>query len=177
MINGNVADRDDDNAGGDSNAASDPATHPFDKLTPDFILDAMESLGHISDGRLFPLNSYENRVYQIGIEDETPIIGKFYRPNRWSTEQILEEHQFCFELAEKELPVVAPMANKAGKRPWRTKRVKACLSTRAFSLPCFLARVATARNWIISITFICWVNCWGECMLWVLCVPFNIALH
>lgn len=115
MINGNVADRDDDNAGSDSNAASDPASHPFDRLTPDFILDAMESLGHISDGRLFPLNSYENRVYQIGIEDETPIIGKFYRPNRWSTEQILEEHQFCFELVEQELPVVAPMVNEAGE--------------------------------------------------------------
>ena len=93
----------------------DPASHPFDSLTPDFILDAMESRGYTCDGRLFPLNSYENRVYQIGIEDETPIIGKFYRPNRWTTEQILEEHQFCFELVEQELPVVAPMTSNAGE--------------------------------------------------------------
>ena len=95
-------------------AAIDSLSHPFDTLTPDFILDAMESQGHICDGRLFPLNSYENRVYQIGIEGETPIIGKFYRPNRWSTEQILEEHQFCFELVEQELPVVAPLTNEMG---------------------------------------------------------------
>ena len=105
----------DDASSAKDHAAIDPITHPFDTLTPDFILDAMESQGHISDGRLFPLNSYENRVYQIGIEDQTPIIGKFYRPNRWSTEQILEEHQFCFELAEQELPVVAPMVNEAGQ--------------------------------------------------------------
>tara|TARA_B110000196_G_C21059390_1_gene621601 strand:- start:303 stop:1232 length:930 start_codon:yes stop_codon:yes gene_type:complete len=74
----------------------------------------MESCNYLSDGRLFPLNSYENRVYQIGIEDSSPIIGKFYRPNRWSKEQILEEHQFCFELVEKELPVVAPIRNSSG---------------------------------------------------------------
>lgn len=114
MINGNVDNSDASNAAEDALAA-DPASHPFDRLTPDFILDAMEGQGHICDGRLFPLNSYENRVYQIGVEDETPIIGKFYRPNRWSTEQILEEHQFCFELVEKELPVVAPMVNEAGQ--------------------------------------------------------------
>ena len=92
----------------------DSLPHPFDQLTPDFILDAMESCNYLSDGRLFPLNSYENRVYQIGIENSSPIIGKFYRPNRWSKEQILEEHQFCFELVEKELPVVAPIRNSSG---------------------------------------------------------------
>jgi Ser/Thr protein kinase RdoA (MazF antagonist) len=83
--------------------------HPFSSLTPDFILDAIESLGYWSDGRSFALNSYENRVYQVGIEGAEPLIAKFYRPGRWSDEQILEEHQFCFELAEQELPVVAPM--------------------------------------------------------------------
>lgn len=83
--------------------------HPFETLTPSFILDAVESLGYWSDGRTFPLNSYENRVYQVGIEDAEPLIAKFYRPGRWSNEQILEEHQFCFELAEQELPVVAPI--------------------------------------------------------------------
>jgi Ser/Thr protein kinase RdoA (MazF antagonist) len=98
--------------GGDQ---SNVSTHPFDDLKPDFILDAMESFGYACDGRLFPLNSYENRVYQIGIDDQTPIIGKFYRPQRWTTEQILEEHQFCFELVEKELPVVAPLVDDSGQ--------------------------------------------------------------
>jgi len=83
--------------------------HPFEVLTPDFVMDAIDGLGYLCDGRLFPLNSYENRVYQAGIEDGQPIIAKFYRPERWSEAQILEEHQFCFELAEQELPVVAPM--------------------------------------------------------------------
>ena len=83
--------------------------HPFESLTPSFIMDAVEDYGFICDGRLFPLNSYENRVYQVGIEDEQPLIAKFYRPNRWSNEQILEEHQFCFDLTEQELPVVAPL--------------------------------------------------------------------
>jgi len=73
------------------------------------MLDAVESLGLISDGRFLALNSYENRVYQVGIEDGTPIIAKFYRPNRWSDEAILEEHQFAFDCLEQEIPVVAPL--------------------------------------------------------------------
>ena len=85
--------------------------HPFDRLTPDFIMDAVESLGYICDCRTFALNSYENRVYQVGLEDRDPLIVKFYRPERWSDEQIAEEHQFCFELAEQELPVVAPLTD------------------------------------------------------------------
>ena len=96
-------------------SVADPATHPFDRLTPDLILDAMESQGYIIDGRLFPLNSYENRVYQIGIEGEQPLIGKFYRPSRWSREQIIEEHQFGYELAEQELPVVVPLMDDSGQ--------------------------------------------------------------
>ena len=83
--------------------------HPFENLTPSFIQDAIESLDYLCDGRVFGLNSYENRVYQVGIEEEQPLIAKFYRPNRWTREQILEEHSFCFELQEQELPVVAPM--------------------------------------------------------------------
>lgn len=89
--------------------------HPFERLTPDFIMDAVESQGYRCDCRTFALNSYENRVYQIGIEDAEPLISKFYRPERWSAEQILEEHQFCFELAEHELPVVAPLKNSSGE--------------------------------------------------------------
>lgn len=83
--------------------------HPFENLTPSFIQDAIESLGYLCDGRVFGLNSYENRVYQVGIEEEQPLIAKFYRPNRWSRAQILEEHSFCFELQDQELPVVAPL--------------------------------------------------------------------
>ncbi len=88
--------------------------HPFEELTPDFLLDAIESQGYLCDGRLFPLNSYENRVYQVGIDDQTPLIAKFYRPMRWSDEQIAEEHRFCFQLADQELPVVAPLMNSDG---------------------------------------------------------------
>jgi Ser/Thr protein kinase RdoA (MazF antagonist) len=90
------------------------ATHPFDTLTPDFILNALEEHGYLSDGRMLALNSYENRVYQVGIEDAEPIIAKFYRPVRWSDEQILEEHTFCFELVDNDIPVVAPIANNEG---------------------------------------------------------------
>ena len=85
--------------------------HPFEQLTPEFLLTAVEQQGYLCDGRMFPLNSYENRVYQVGIDEAEPIIAKFYRPFRWTREQILEEHQFCFELQAQELPVVAPICN------------------------------------------------------------------
>ncbi|MEH6580038.1 MAG: serine/threonine protein kinase [Amphritea sp.] len=91
------------------------SVHPFETLTPSFIMDAVESLGYLCDGRIFGLNSYENRVYQVGIEEQEPLIAKFYRPARWSREQILEEHQFSFELVEQELPVVAPLTNSDGE--------------------------------------------------------------
>jgi Ser/Thr protein kinase RdoA (MazF antagonist) len=93
--------------------------HPFESLTPGFIMDAVESQGFVCDCRTLGLNSYENRVYQVGIEDGQPLIAKFYRPARWSDEQILEEHQFCFELAENELPVVAPLINPRGESLFR----------------------------------------------------------
>lgn len=84
-------------------------SHPFAALTPDLVLDAVESIGYLSDARVLALNSYENRVYQVGIEDETPLIAKFYRPDRWTDAAIREEHSFTFELAECEVPVVAPL--------------------------------------------------------------------
>ncbi len=90
-------------------------THPFQTLTPGFIMDAVESQGFRCDCRTFALNSYENRVYQVGIEEGLPLIAKFYRPGRWSDEQIAEEHRFCFELADHDLPVVAPLRNAAGE--------------------------------------------------------------
>jgi Ser/Thr protein kinase RdoA (MazF antagonist) len=83
--------------------------HPYSRLTPDLILNALESLGPRCDGRLLALNSYENRVYQVGIEDSQPVVAKFYRPARWSDEQILEEHGFALELAAAEIPLVAPL--------------------------------------------------------------------
>jgi Ser/Thr protein kinase RdoA (MazF antagonist) len=90
------------------------SSHPFQRLTPDLVMDAIESRGFICDRRVFALNSYENRVYQVGIDEGQPLIAKFYRPERWSVEQILEEHSFCFELVEQELPIVAPLKNTAG---------------------------------------------------------------
>jgi Ser/Thr protein kinase RdoA (MazF antagonist) len=84
-------------------------SHPFATLTPDLVLDAVESLGYLSDARVLALNSYENRVYQVGIEDDQPLIAKFYRPDRWSDAAIREEHAFSHELAGCEVPVVAPL--------------------------------------------------------------------
>jgi Ser/Thr protein kinase RdoA (MazF antagonist) len=82
--------------------------HPYERLTPDLILDAVDSTGVRTDGRLLALNSFENRVYQVGIEDATPLVVKFYRPHRWPDEAIHEEHAFACALAQAELPVVAP---------------------------------------------------------------------
>ncbi|MDD2873584.1 MAG: serine/threonine protein kinase [Azoarcus sp.] len=82
---------------------------PFAGLTPDFVLDALESVGLRPDGRLLALNSYENRVYQIGIEDGPMQVVKFYRPARWTDEAILEEHSYTAELAEREIPVAQPV--------------------------------------------------------------------
>src|SRR5512143_2749341 len=86
-------------------------------LTPDCVLNALEAAGLRCDGRLLALNSYENRVYQVGIEDDPAtgrpsslVVAKFYRPARWTDAQILEEHAFALELAEAEIPVVAPLA-------------------------------------------------------------------
>lgn len=87
----------------------DSNLHIYSRLDPDTIIDAIESLDYISDKRILALNSYENRVYQVGIEDEAPIIAKFYRPGRWTDEMIREEHTFTLELANAEIPVVAPL--------------------------------------------------------------------
>ncbi len=79
---------------------------PYARLTPDTVLDALESVGLVCDGRQLALNSYENRVYQVGIEDAAPVVAKFYRPGRWSDSAILEEHAFIAKLAEREIPAV-----------------------------------------------------------------------
>jgi Ser/Thr protein kinase RdoA (MazF antagonist) len=94
--------------------AGDRAGHPFERLTPDFLLDALETVGQRGDGRLLGLNSYENRVWQVGLEDGGSIVAKFYRPGRWSSAQIHEEHAFALELAAAEVPMVAPLAAADG---------------------------------------------------------------
>lgn len=86
-----------------------PDLQPFANLTPDCVMNALESVGLRCDGRLLALNSYENRVYQVGIDEAQPVVAKFYRPKRWSDAAILEEHDFVAGLAGHELPVVAPL--------------------------------------------------------------------
>ena len=93
---------------------TDDSLHPYDRLTPEVILDAVDSTGLRCDARLLALNSYENRVYQVGIENAAPVIVKFYRPGRWTDAQILEEHAFTHELAAEEVPVVAPLTSGDG---------------------------------------------------------------
>lgn len=83
---------------------------PYADLTPDRILAAVESVGLTPDGRLLALNSFENRVYQVGLDEAEPIVVKFYRPGRWSDEAIAEEHAFIAELSERDIPVAAPLA-------------------------------------------------------------------
>jgi Ser/Thr protein kinase RdoA (MazF antagonist) len=83
--------------------------HPYSRLTPDVVLDALEGVGLRGDGRMIALNSYENRVYQVFMEEGPPVVAKFYRPARWTDAQIHEEHAFVAELAAREIPVVAPL--------------------------------------------------------------------
>lgn len=80
----------------------------FSELGPDLILDAIESTGIYPESGLLPLNSYENRVYQFKADDGLRYVAKFYRPERWSNQQITEEHEFAFTLANAEIPVIAP---------------------------------------------------------------------
>lgn len=89
--------------------ASRDDTLAYQDLQPDDILAAVESVGLRCDGRLLPLNSYENRVYQLGVEEGPPVVAKFYRPGRWSDAAIQEEHDFAAELAARDVPVVPPL--------------------------------------------------------------------
>jgi Putative homoserine kinase type II (protein kinase fold) len=93
-------------------------SHPYDALDPERVLAAVEGTGLLTDGRLLALNSYENRVYQVGIEGGSPVVVKFYRPERWSREQLEEEHAFLFELVEAELGVVAPLGEPGQSLHW-----------------------------------------------------------
>ena len=84
------------------------AEHPYSSLTPDLVLDALDTVGVRGDGRLIALGSYENRVYQVMLDDGPPVVAKFYRPGRWSDGQIGEEHAFVRSLADAEVPSVPP---------------------------------------------------------------------
>ena len=83
--------------------------HAFESLTPDVVLDALDSVGLRGDGRLTALSSYENRVYQVQLEDGSAVVAKFYRPERWSDLQIQEEHDFAAELMAAEVPAIGPL--------------------------------------------------------------------
>ena len=83
--------------------------HAYESLTPDVVLDALEHVGLRGDGRLTALSSYENRVYQVQLEDGSAVVAKFYRPQRWSDAQILEEHDLAHALMVAEVPVIGPM--------------------------------------------------------------------
>ena len=130
-------------------------THPFATLGPDQVLDAVESLGLVSDARVLALNSYENRVYQVGIEDGEPLIAKFYRPQRWSDAAIREEHAFTEELAEAEV------------QWWRhcAAMARACSSTAAFVSRCFRAGAVARRSRAI------WTSCIASASCLVACMP------
>lgn len=106
---------------------STTADAPYATLTPDRILDAVESIGLHCDGRLLALNSYENRVYRVGVDDAEPVIAKFYRPGRWSDPAILEEHEFAHELAETEIPLVPPLKNVTGTSLHRIEELRFAL--------------------------------------------------
>ncbi|MEG0225327.1 MAG: serine/threonine protein kinase [Comamonas sp.] len=89
--------------------ADAPSAHPYEQLTPDVVLDALAAVGLYGDGRLTALSSYENRVYQVFLEDGERVVAKFYRPGRWSTAQIGEEHAFSAQLEAAEVPAVGPL--------------------------------------------------------------------
>ena len=86
----------------------------FTGLTPDIVLDALEACGIYPQSGLLALNSYENRVYRVGLENNISIIVKFYRSERWNNSEILEEHEFSNELVNNEVPVIAPIPDRYG---------------------------------------------------------------
>src|SRR6266581_6611727 len=143
-----------------------PSEPPYSGLTPDAVLDALASAGFAGDGRLLALNSYENRVYQVWLEGEetanspASVVAKFYRPARWTDAQILEEHAFTLELAGREIPVVAPLADNGKtlhafggfrfavypRRAWRTRASPPATSARAGCARCACTGTATQET-------------------------------
>jgi Ser/Thr protein kinase RdoA (MazF antagonist) len=95
------------------------SAQPYADLTPEHALDILEAVGIPVDGRMLQLNSYENRVFQVGLDDGSLVVAKFYRPGRWRDEQILEEHAFALDLAAAEVPAVPPLTLTLPDPPWR----------------------------------------------------------
>jgi len=93
----------------DNHAEESLVTQAYARLSPDEVLNSIELFGQQCDGRLLALNSYENRVYRVGLENGQSLVAKFYRPGRWTNDAILEEHAYTQALAELEIPVVAPI--------------------------------------------------------------------
>ncbi|MEI2678115.1 MAG: serine/threonine protein kinase [Burkholderiaceae bacterium] len=119
-----------------SSPSPDPALQtPFSGLTPAVVLDALDSVGLASDGRIFQLNSYENRVFQVFLSDGRAVVTKFYRPNRWTDSQILEEHSFSAELAAEEIPIAAPWELEAD--------TGSAMQCTLIGAPATLARIST----------------------------------
>ena len=107
-----------------SGPLSAPNPTPFDGLVPETVLDALDSVGLRGDGRLIQLNSFENRVFQVFLDDGRVVVAKFYRPARWSDAQILEEHAFAVELEQAEVPIAAPLPlTIASESPWAAQAV------------------------------------------------------
>lgn len=91
-----------------------PTTEFFFNLTPDIVIDAVEESGFKPTGHCMALNSFENRVFDLKLEDNTHLVAQFYRPGRWNAAQIREEHEFLSELAAVEIPVCALLIFKNG---------------------------------------------------------------
>ena len=126
----------------DAGASATPAA-PFAGLTPDSVLDALDDVGLRGDGRLLQLNSYENRVFQVFLEDGAAVVAKFYRPERWSDAQILEEHAFALELAAEEVPVVAPLVLEAPAQALERVVLRG-------DPPTLAVAVADAQRWAVA---------------------------
>lgn len=128
---------------------------PYANLTPSLILDAVEACGFQASGALLALNSYENRVYQVGLDDGSFLVTKIYRPGRWSDAAILEEHAFAQELAELEIPVVAPLPLAEGGT---------LLHYADYRLALYPRRGGRPPSWKIPNTCAGWAACWAASM-------------
>ena len=128
--------------------APPPARLGYDDLTPQKVLDALDAVGQRGDGRILQLNSYENRVFQVFLEDGSAVVTKFYRPGRWSDAQILEEHAFALELAEAEVPVVPPLTlfTTLGEPPADVPGAPTAPSTSGLA-PVLLGQPPTLARW------------------------------
>ena len=110
--------------------STDAATDLFLSLTPERVLDAVEAAGLQCNGLCYPLNSFENRVYEVELDDGTRIVSKFYRPGRWSREQILDEHRFLGDLDAAELSVCPTTAFPDGEKLKQIDNIYYCLFAR-----------------------------------------------